>query len=114
MISLSVLVASGGLGACQSRQPGVRDATAVPDASATSSAAESTQSGALSVGEFLRLSAELTSFDNLNPDLATIYLASLQAQPNPRLTLTDLYAQAGFRSAALPRSLEQMVISWSA
>jgi hypothetical protein len=68
---------------------------------------------ALSVGEFLRLSAVLTGVDiqELNPDLGRLYLESLQARLNLDITLAELYERTGFRSSAPPQSLDAVAQS---
>ena len=103
LILLSAVIAPS---ACKARQPGAAQTTPAPGGTASTS--ESRESSALSLAEFLQLSVVLTGFDNLNRDLGQIYLESLQARPNPAITLVELYGQAGFRSAAPPKSLEEL------
>lgn len=55
--------------------------------------------------EFLALSTLLTGVPNLNPELGRLYLQSLQASHEVAVTVTDLYAQAGLRSAAPPTTV---------
>jgi len=62
----------------------------------------------LPLTEFLALSAVLTGVANLNPELGRIYLQSLQTSDEFAVTVTDLYEQAGFRSAAPPTAVSEL------
>jgi hypothetical protein len=54
------------------------------------------EAGSLSLEQFLALSAVLTGFNQLNPELGQVYLASLQTHPELELTPRDLYEQIEF------------------
>ena len=64
----------------------------------------------LTVDEFTRLSAVLTGLGTsaLDAGLARTYLESIKAQPDPALSLTAFYEQAGFRSSDPPSSIGQL------
>ncbi|MCE7990292.1 MAG: twin-arginine translocation signal domain-containing protein, partial [Caldilinea sp. CFX5] len=54
---------------------------------------------------FLALSALLTGVANLNPALGQLYLQSLQASDEFAMSVTELFAQAGFDAATPPDSI---------
>lgn len=62
----------------------------------------------LSLTDFLALSAVLTGVDELNPQLGSVYLQSLQASTEFTTTLADLHAQAGFRNEPPPTTVEAL------
>ena len=62
----------------------------------------------LPLTEFLALSTLLTGVPNLNPALGRLYLQSLQASDEFTVTVADLYAQAGLRSAAPPTTVSAL------
>lgn len=64
-----------------------------------------TVAGDLPLAEFLALSVVLTGVANLNPTLGRVYLQSLQASSEFKVTVADLYEQAGFRSATPPTTV---------
>jgi hypothetical protein len=60
------------------------------------------------LGAFLVLSSTLTGFDQLDPQLGSVYLTSLQGNPEFSGGLADLYEQAGLTAASEPPSLESL------
>ncbi|MCL4295546.1 MAG: hypothetical protein KJ077_07455 [Anaerolineae bacterium] len=66
------------------------------------------QEGELSLDQFMVLSMVLTGFTGLNPILGQVYRQSLQ-NAETKVTLAELYEQAGFQGPALPQGLDQRI-----
>jgi hypothetical protein len=62
----------------------------------------------LPLTDFLALSALLTGVDELNPQLGSVYLQSLQASTQFEVTLAELYRQAGFGTGTRATTIEEL------
>jgi hypothetical protein len=58
--------------------------------------------------QFLALSALLTGFDDLSPEVARVYLASLTRSEEFAISPAELYQQAGLGGANPPTSLDEL------
>ena len=66
------------------------------------------QPGAISLEQFLMLSAVLTGMTNLDTVAGNVYLQSLQTSDEFDVSLSDLVEQAGFDGATAPSSIEEL------
>lgn len=60
------------------------------------------------LAQFLTLSAVLTGFDNLNPELGRVYLSSLQQSGQFATTVAELYQAAGLDGETPPATVAEL------
>jgi hypothetical protein len=121
LLTLGLAVGTGSLAACATRhsipQPLMVDPlfhpqpvlpSPQPAASPTPAPESEREADGLPLADFLALSAVLTGVGELNPQLGTVYLQSLQASSQFDVTLVDLYEQAGFRSDTPPATVAEL------
>jgi hypothetical protein len=116
------LVAAGVLGACgRAGHPATPRATdawpltvrepllpsPMPAAGLKPTALVTPELGGVNLEAFLRLSAVLTGFDDLNPVLGQVYLASLQSAGSTE-ALAQLYERTGFSGDQAPTAIADL------
>lgn len=117
LLTLGLTVGAGSLGACAPRrsitqpvsvEPLFHPHPILPSPEPVASPTPFPESDGLPLAEFLALSAVLTGVSDLNPQLGSVYLQSLQASSQFDITLVDLYEQAGFHTDTPPATVEEL------
>jgi hypothetical protein len=62
----------------------------------------------LALEDFLTLSSVLTGVEELDPQVGSVYLQSLEASDQFEVSLSDLYQQAGFGRGTQPGTVAQL------